>query len=174
MADALQTQAADGRAWYAARTYSGQELVVKRRLSSAGIEHFIPVRKVRNSRGKFKDHPVISCLVFIRATKQCACELRAVDRMPVFYLFDYARHTMLTVPDKQMDDFRRVLEADIEEGGLVDKPVAIGERVRVTEGPLKGVEGNVLELQGRLYLVVGLMNCLFARARVPRAWLEKC
>ena len=49
----------------------------------------------------------------------------------------------------------------------------MGERVRVTRGVLRGVEGYVLELQGRTYVVVGLMGCVFARARVPRAWLEK-
>ena len=77
------------------------------------------------------------------------------------------------VADKCMEDFRRVLEASIEEGGLMDKPLTVGEKVRVTKGVLKGVEGYVLELQGRIYVVVGLLNCLFARARVPRAWLEK-
>ena len=77
------------------------------------------------------------------------------------------------VADKCMDDFRRVLEASIEEGGLVDKPLSVGEKVRVTEGVLKGVEGYLLEIQGRFYVVVGLLNCLFTRARVPRAWLEK-
>jgi len=55
----------------------------------------------------------------------------------------------------------------------VDQPLSVGERVRVTRGALKGVEGRVLELQGRTYVVVGLINCLYARARVPRAWLEK-
>ena len=66
-------------------------------------------------------------------------------------------------------------EIDVDAFGAeeIDKPLAVGERVRVIEGVLKGVEGNVLEIQGRFYVVVGLLNCLFARARVPRAWLEK-
>ncbi len=160
--------------WFAARTRFGQELVVKRRLTSSGIDHFIPVTKGRDYRGKLKDRPLISCLVFIHASKEDACALKTEGSLPVNYLFDYARHTMLSVPDKQMDDFIKVLEAGLEEGGLVDRPLQVGERVRVTYGPLKGVEGNVLEIQGRLYVVVGLISCLFARARVPRAWLEKC
>ena len=55
----------------------------------------------------------------------------------------------------------------------MDRPLALGDRVRVTKGPLRGVEGHVLEFQGRLYVVVGLMECLFAKARVPRSWLER-
>ena len=36
-----------------------------------------------------------------------------------------------------------------------------------------GVEGRVLEFHGRTYVVVGLLGSWFARASVPRAWLEK-
>lgn len=161
------------RFWYAARTCFGQELGVKRRLEQMGVEHFIPVEKRRNYRGKEKDHAVISCLVFIRSTKKEACDLKVLDALPVNYLFDYVKHTMLTVPDKQMEDFVRVLNASLTEGGLVHEPLSLGDRVRVARGPLQGVEGNVLELQGAYYVVVGLSSLVYAKARIPRAWLEK-
>jgi len=159
--------------WYAARTTYGREVGVRDRLASKGVEHFIPTERRRNYRGQMREHAIINNLVFIRATKQEACQLRTVYGLPLNYLFDYASHSMMTVPDKQMDDFRRVLEAGIEEGGLVDQPLALGERVRVVKGALKGVEGCVLELQGKLYVVVALCACVFARARVPRAYLER-
>ena len=162
-----------GAQWYVARTRSGQELGVRDRLRSSGVEHYIPTERRRNYRGKEKEHPVISCMVFIRATREEACALRTEEFLPVNYVFDYVTHTMLTVPDKQMEDFRRVLEASLSEGGLVDRPLELGDRVRVTRGALKGVEGNVLELQGRLYVVVGLCGMVYARAKIPRAWLEK-
>ena len=160
--------------WYAARTSYGREVGIKRRLETLGVEHFIPTERRKDYRGHMKEHPLINNMVFIRATKQKACSLKTEDYLPVNYLFDYAAHAMLTVPDKQMDDFRRVFEAGIREGGLIDTPLSLGEKVRITKGPLKGVEGNVLELQGRLYVVVGLCGCIFARARVPRAYLVKC
>lgn len=163
----------ENKCWYAARVNHGQEVGIKSRLSEMGVEHFIPTEKRRNYRGKMVDHPLINCMVFIYATKADACSLRTDWRLPVNYLFDYVKHTMLSVPDKQMDDFRRVLEASIQEGGLVDRPLSLGEMVRITRGPLKGVEGHVLELQGKLYMVVGLMDVVYARAKVPRAWLEK-
>ena len=80
---------------------------------------------------------------------------------------------MMVVPDKQMEDFRRVFDLSIVEGGLIDQPLELGEKVRVTKGTLKGVEGFVEELLGRTYVVVSLIGCLWARARVPRAWLER-
>jgi transcription antitermination factor NusG len=144
--------------WYAARTRYGQERKIHDRLEREGVEHFIPVNN----------------LVFLRTTKAEALWLANVKALPVRYIIDCATKTLLVVTEKQMEDFRRVLDLAIEEGGLVDKPLALGDRVRVTKGPLKGVEGYVLELQGRLYVVVGLMDCLFAKARVPRSWIEKC
>ncbi len=161
------------QSWFAARTRYGQELGIRDRLERLGVEHFIPSEKRRNYRGKWKEHPLINNLVFIHTDKKTACELKTFEGLPVNYLFDYVEHTMLTVPDKQMEDFKKVLEASLEEGGLVDQPVQIGEKVRITDGPLRGVEGNVLELQGRLYVIVGLCGMVYAKARVPRAWLEK-
>ena len=89
------------------------------------------------------------------------------------YLIDPATKTLLVVPDKQMEDFQRVLNLSTEEGGLMDRPLALGDRVRVIKGVLSGVEGHVLEFRGRTYVVVELLGCWFARADVPRAWLEK-
>ena len=54
----------------------------------------------------------------------------------------------------------------------MDRPLELGERVRVIKGILAGVEGFVLELRGRTYVVVRLLDSWFAKASVPRAWLE--
>ncbi|MBR1705518.1 MAG: UpxY family transcription antiterminator [Bacteroidales bacterium] len=160
--------------WYAARVHHGVELKVRDRLASAGVEHFIPTERRRKTRGKgVAERPRISALVFIRATKREALELAGGAGLPVRYIVDCATRTLLVVPDKEMEDFRRVLDLSVEEGGLMDAPLSVGARVRVTKGALKGVEGYVLELQGRTYVVVGLLGSLFAKARVPRAWLEK-
>ena len=159
--------------WFAAKTRAGQELKVRERLDSMGIEYFIPTEKKRNYRGKMIEHPVIPALVFIFTTKEIACELKTREQLPVNYLFDYANHTMLVVPDKQMEDFQRVLASSITEGGLVDQPLSLGESVQVVKGVLKGVEGRVLEAEGKLYIVVGLLGSVFAKARIPRAWLER-
>jgi transcription antitermination factor NusG len=159
--------------WFVARAGNGREVKVKHRLEELGIEHFIPTEMRKNYRGQDREHAVIPSLVFLRTTKPEACTLKTERGLPVNYLFDHATHTMLTVPDKQMDDFIRVFSVSITEGGLVDTPVQVGEKVRVSRGPLKGVEGNILELQGKLHVVVGLCACVFAYAKVPRAYLEK-
>ena len=159
--------------WYVARTRHGAELGVRNRLSDLGVEHFVPTRRRKGSRGRMAEEPLLTCLVFLKATKAQALDLIHYEGVKADYMFDCATHQMMVVPEKQMEDFIRVFQASLEEGGLVDKPLSVGEKVRVTQGVLKGVEGYVLELQGKIYVVVSLLNSIFARARVPRAWLEK-
>lgn len=160
--------------WYAARTRYGQELGIRRRLETLGIEHFIPVKKSRSkSGGREVVCPVITNLVFLKTTKSEACDLANRGVIHVKYIVDCATKTLLVVPEKQMEDFRRVLDLNVEEGGLVDEPLELGERVRVTKGVLRNVEGRVLELRGRYYVVVGLLDCYYAKAQVPRSWLER-
>jgi len=160
--------------WFVAKTRHGAELGVRNRLTELGVENFVPTRTRRSSRGKgMVEEPLLTSFIFLHATKVDALNLIHYCGVKANLINDCTTHGLMFVSDKCMEDFRRVLEASIEEGGLMDKPLHVGERVRVTQGALEGVEGNVLELQGRIYVVVGLLNCLFARARVPRAWLEK-
>ena len=160
--------------WFVAKTRHGAELGVRNRLTQLGVESFVPTKMRRASRGKgMVEEPILTSYVFLHAQKSEALNLIHFYGVKANLINDCTTHRLMYVPDKNMEDFRRVLKASIEEGGLIDKALQIGEKVRVTEGVLKGVEGNVLELQGRIYVVVGLLNCIFAKAKVPRAWLEK-
>jgi transcription antitermination factor NusG len=160
--------------WYVARTRHGAELSVRNRLTALGIEHFVPTRHRSSLCGKtLVEEPLLSCWIFLKASKADALDLVHHRGIKVDYIFDCATHRMMVVRNKEMENFRRVFDLAVDEGGLTDMPVAVGDRVRVIRGILMGVEGHVLELQGKYYVVVGLMNCLFARASVPRAWLEK-
>ena len=158
--------------WFAARVHSGQEVKIKNHLARLGVECFIPTEVRLNYRGQKREHPIIPALVFIRTDKQKACDLKVLDRLPVNYIFDAASHTMMVIPDKQMNDFIQVFNISIDQGGLMDCDLSLGDRVRVGKGPLMGVEGNVLELRGETYVVVNLLGSFFAKAQVPRAWLE--
>lgn len=160
--------------WYVARTRHGAELGMRNRLACMGVEHFVPTRSRKATRGcKMVEEPLLSCLVFLKATRDDALDLIHSLGVKADFLLDCATHRMMVVREKEMEDFRRVFDLSTESGGLMDEPVAVGDKVRVTKGALRGVEGYVLELHGETYVVVSLLSCLYARARVPRAWLEK-
>ena len=155
--------------WFAARTRCGAELGVH----GLSIEHVLPTEMRSRTRGHAQyEKPIIPGIIFVRTTKPQACALANEMGVPVRYMIDSATHTLLVVPDKQMEDFRRVLDLSVDEGGLIDRPLALGDHVRVTKGVLAGVEGWVVDFKGKTYVVVELLGCIFARASVPRAWLE--
>ncbi|MBO5595916.1 MAG: UpxY family transcription antiterminator [Bacteroidales bacterium] len=158
--------------WFPARVRFGQEIKIKEILDKLGVESFIPTESRKNYRGKAKLHPVIPALVFIRSTKKQATDLRVVNQLPLSYLFDSAAHRMMVVPDKQMADFQKVLDMSMQEGGLIDTAIAPGAKVVVAKGPLRGVEGFVTQADGKCYVVVSLLGSVFAKAQVPRAFLE--
>ena len=156
--------------WFAARTRPGQELMVRDRLRAEGVDHYIPTIPKRTAPRKEK--VVVARLVFFRTTKSKALALSNTGTIPVKYIVDCSTHTLLIVPDKQLEDFRRVLDLSLREGGLVDRPLSYGDPVRVAKGPLRGVKGNVIEFRGRYYVSVSLLGSVFASAHVPRSWLE--
>ena len=167
--------------WYVARTrYFRHELKMRDWLVVHNIENFVPTTQVHTAGGghgtrrrKLVEKPLAPNLVFLKASKEEACALVTDNHLPMEFIVDCATHRMMVVPEKQMEDFRRVLDRSIEEGGLVDQPLQLGDRVRVIKGPLKEVEGYVVEFRGRFYVTVSLAGFVWARAQVPRAWMVK-
>ena len=162
--------------WFASRTRYGQELSIGRKLAERGVELFIPTKITtveRTGRRRKVEKPLINNLVFLRATKPVALELANAWGIPLHYIIDRSTGTLLVVPDKQMDDFVRVLGEEEDVTGLSGQPVAAGDRIRVVRGKLKGVEGQVLETSDKTFIVVSLCGLLQAKARVPRTAFEK-
>lgn len=161
--------------WFASRTRYGQELSIGRKLEAHGVECFIPTKIVtveRGGRRKKVEKPLINNLIFLRAAKPVALGLANDFGVPLHYLIDRSTNSLLVVPDKQMEDFIRVLQED-EEPVPIEQAVQAGDKIRVVRGKLKGVEGYVLTTDEKTFIVVSLCGLLQAKARIPRASFEK-
>ena len=77
------------------------------------IDYYLPTRIVISQlkyRRKRSEVPVIRNLIFICATKQVACDISNVYSAQLFYMKDLSTHSMLIVPNKQMEDFMFVMD----------------------------------------------------------------
>ena len=157
--------------WYVLRMTHGRELRVRDRLLALGVEHFIPTQKTRGARGRPVEKPLVNCLGFVRATKTDALDLIHFRGVQADYMLDHATHRLMVVPDREMDEFRRVFDLSLEDV-TTERPLALGESVIVTKGPLTGVHGRVVGEAGKWYVVVELLGMLYASARVPKSWLQ--
>lgn len=175
--------------WYVARTRNGHELSIRSKLDSIGVKNFIPstTRKVsRFGKTCTIEVPVVSNLVFIKATKSEALSLPNGYGLQMWYLTDRVTNRLLLIPEKQMEDFMRVYELDPESVISSDEKITVGDRVRVIKGGLAGIEGNVVSLSNRTYVVVSLSlsetstsnndairNALImAKVKVPKSCLK--
>lgn len=143
--------------WFATITRSGQWKKIYRRLGELGVEHYIPYS--------------YRTMVFLHTTKPTALTLVNSGEVKGRFLIDHNTHTLLEVPEKQMDDFMRILDLSPDAECLTDVPLAKGDRVKVVKGALSGVEGNIVEMHGGLYLVVSVLSLLCARVEIPRSYV---
>jgi transcription antitermination factor NusG len=143
------------REWVVLHTKSRREKKVAERCLQLGIRHYLPLRKSvtgRRGRRHIADMPLFSGYIF--------CYLNGPERWRLLQTGHIAN--TLHVPDQQqlLDDLRNIQQA-IEQGAYLE-PTSIvkrGQRVRIVDGPLTGLEGLVRRCAGRYRLVLN-MDCL--------------
>ena len=141
-------------AWFVVITRWGQWKKISERLTALGVRHFIP--------------STYSTLVFFRTEKQRAMDLVNAGEVKGRFLVDHSTHSILEVPEKQMETFIRVVTEYPDTPVSSEFPITKGTRVRVVRGPLKGIEGEVEETPNGVQLVVGIQWVICARITIPR------
>ena len=126
----------------------------------------------------FKRVPVINSLLFFRAPEERVAEMEVLiqGRGFVYKMTDRERPSV--IPDRQMSMFQMVCSSGAE--GLEffsDEDITRykqGDKVRVTEGPLKGAEGYVKRIRKDRRLLVSIEGFIaVATSFIPPQFLEK-
>lgn len=138
------------RRWMVLHTRARQEKAVARHLEAAGVEYDLPlVERVTVTRGRKhrSEIPLFTGYVFVKGEKQDAYDAIATKRVASF----------IEVRDQEIleSELQRI-HAAIESGLPIEEfpQLAIGQRARVTKGPLMGTEGIVIEEARRTCLVL--------------------
>lgn len=172
--------------WFAARTRDKQEFAIRKILEKLkteeeggdkllDIDYFLPTRTVISQlkyRKKRSEVPVIRNLVFIRATKQTACDIPNIYGAQLFYMRDLVTRSMLIIPDKQMEDFMFVMDLNPNGVSFDNAPLVIGRKVRVVKGDFCGIEGEVATVANKTYVVIRIKDILTASVKVPKSYLK--
>lgn len=143
--------------WFAIYTRFKSEKVVQRMLSIKDIECYLPLQKVtRRYTRKIKVHqiPLISCYLFVKIVKKQYVPVLETENVVKFIRFS---KNLLAIPEAEIEIIRRVVgegEDIVAEPGLLNK----GDLVEVIGGRLTGLQGRLLEKQGKKHMVVELEN----------------
>lgn len=140
--------------WYALYTRARHEKTVDRKLESMGFESFLPLQRVLSQwkdRKKWVEKPLFPGYLFVRAARENVGHIWAV-RSVVQVLGDGTGP--LAVPEDQVLDVRQMVTSE-----MPAEPwpyLEAGQRVRVLDGPLIGMEGFVVEQEKRCRLVISV------------------
>lgn len=163
------------RQWLVGYVQSCLEKKTAQRLAAMGIECYLPVQsEIRqwSDRRKRVDCLVIPMMIFVHVTPQerpLPLSLQAVSR----YMVLRGESTPAVIPDEQMDRFRFMLDYSPEAVEMCSAPLAPGDAVKVIKGPLAGLEGELITVNGKSKVAVRLDMLGCAHVDVPIGFVEK-
>lgn len=150
--------------WHAIRVTYSRELKFKAWLEEAGFETFVPMcrKKIeKNGRKQTVTVPAVANLCFVRTSR---AELKKFmddlgEACPARFIWDKATRNPLVVPDKPMEDFMKIslsMSDEVLYLKEISEKLREGQKVRVTDGPFKGVEGVVVRIRKSRRVMVEL------------------
>ena len=140
--------------WFAVRVKPQAERTVSAMARYKGIEEFLPLYKARrrwSDRFKWIELPLFPGYVF--------CRLAGESRLPILTIPGVLHFVGVGKIPVPIDDAEIAAIQASTQSGLVAEPwpfLNVGERVRIQEGPLSGVEGILLEVKNKQRVIVSV------------------
>jgi transcription termination/antitermination protein NusG len=156
-----QEQEGAGAPWHVLWTNSHCEQLVCDQLSARGFHPFVPRMadwSVRAGKRHQVSVPMFPGYVFLHDALDHAAHVEARKARGVVRVLGEGWERPATVPEDEMESLRRLVDT-----GVAAEPhpyLREGRRVRITGGPLSGVEGILLRVRPEKGLLVLSVNML--------------
>ena len=133
--------------WFALYTKSRAEKKVYKELLQRGFEVYLPLRKELrqwSDRKKWVEMPVINSYVFVH--------IQMTDYLRVFEahgVVSYVSHKgkAVIIPAREIEAMKRTVDSNLT-FNVETSSIQKGQTITIASGPLKGITGEVLEVQG--------------------------
>ena len=166
---------AHSKRWYVALVRMHHEKKVSQRLSNMGIDSFVPVQQQIHQwsdRRKAVDTVLLPMMVFVHADQKERMEALSLSTVSR-YMVLRGEHSPAVIPDEQMARFRFMLDYSDEAISMNSSPLARGEQVRVIKGPLTGLVGELVTVEGKSKVAVRLTMLGCACVDMPSGYVER-
>ena len=166
---------AHSKRWIAALVQSCLEKKVGERLDKLGVENYIPTQTVIrqwSDRKKKIERVVIPMIVFIRTDEMTERRLRMQTYIRKILSYP-GQWKAAVIPDAQIDRLKFMLRHAESSVELLEQTLLVGEAIRVARGPLKGLEGEICQIQPDKPMVAIRIDCLgYACVSIDKSDLE--
>lgn len=160
------------KTWYAIYTKARSEKKVAALLARDEIEHYLPLIKrvkIWSDRKKQVEEPLFSSYVFV-----CIDEKEHLKVLQVYGVVRYISFEgkKVSIRAAEIEAIRRYAETG-EEFLMNESDFKIGKKVKVVVGPMKGLEGKLIEVLGKQRVKVEIEavgKAIFIR--IPKGSLE--
>jgi transcription antitermination factor NusG len=162
MYDSAHGHDSDAAAWYAIWTRSHCERLVAQQLNAKGFQPFLPEMSVRSRRQgttTVVQRPMFPGYLFLRHAMEKHSYIEVLKARGVVRILEGGWQRLTPIADAEIDAIERLIETGAPV--LAHPFFQEGDRVRVMEGPLAGIEGHFVRdrpNQGRLVVSVRLLQ----------------
>jgi transcription termination/antitermination protein NusG len=152
----------DDANWYAIWTRSHSEQLVADQLLGKGLDVFLPKMSIWSRRGGVRhviQVPMFSGYVFLHEDVNKNTYIEVLKARGVVRILGERWDRLSPISDMEIDGLRQAVDARLD---IMPHPyLQEGQRVRITDGPLTGVEGLLVQnrlKKGLLVLSVELLR----------------
>ena len=162
--------------WYVLYVRMHHEKKTAEKLKAAGITYYLPVQEVIrqwSDRRKKLQVVVIPMMIFVRISE--AERVRLLKEIPALTgsLIDRCTHRPAVIREEDMKRFMFMLDYSEEAVRFISEPLQAGELIQVIKGPLKGLKGELIEVEGTTQVVVRIDQLGCASVELPVGFVEK-
>lgn len=142
--------------WYVMRVTYQRELVARRKLEELGVLCYVPTQKVKKRKTGggylYREVARLHNYIFIHTSQEELKSIKAFHLPYLRYMMGVNEQGVVVkqfVPRKQMEDFMAICQSEGAKMLTTEIDLRAGDRVRILEGPLKGVEGVYIRTTAR-------------------------
>lgn len=164
-ADVTGRSVAHSKRWLVAIVRISHEKKISERLTKLGIENFLPVQQEVHQwsdRRKVVERVLLPMMIFVHVDLHEQKEVLTLSSI-TRYMVLRGESTPAVIPDEQMHRFKFMLDYSEETISMSTAPLSPGEKIRVIKGPLTGLQGELVNVNGKSKVAVRLtmLGCAF-------------
>lgn len=160
--------------WYALYVRMHHEKKIAQRFCEQGVEHFLPLQTVVrqwSDRKKKIEQVVIPMMIFVHVEEAERIALLQ-DPSALSYLTLRGTRHPAVIPEKEMKQFIFMFDFSESSINFCQDILTPGCRVRVVKGALQGLEGELIQQNGKHEVGILIPQLGYASVEIPVGYLR--
>ena len=161
--------------WIAALVQMNCEKKVASKLDKLGITNYVPIQEETHQwsdRKKKIARVVIPMVVFVHLAQNEEDDFRKLPFILKFITYPGSTDLATPIPDDQIISLKKLLEKAPSQVSFESKEIHKGDKVKITNGALKDIEGYVIQENANAILVLEIKLLGYVKLKIDKTFLS--